>query len=153
MRENQNLKQQNNFLVSQVKTLFEKEKRFIQALKNARIQNKELATINEKLEQQLYFITKNTLGEIERIQKLIKNEKIVIYDEQVLSQASDVHKSDTPGWETEATINHTLEQLKLKVNTFMDHPNKTARFTQEKETRQNLKSSKYSQRSYADEAD
>jgi len=71
--------------VSQVKTLFEKEKRFIQALKNARIQNKELATINEKLEQQLYFITKNTLGEIERIQKLIKNEKIVIYDEQVLS--------------------------------------------------------------------
>jgi len=35
----------------------------------------------------------------------------------------------------------------------MDHPNKTARFTQEKETRQNLKSSKYSQRSYADEAD
>ena len=71
--------------MSQVKTLFEKEKRFIQALKNARIQNKELATINEKLEQQLYFITKNTLGEIERIQKLIKNEKIVIYDEQVLS--------------------------------------------------------------------
>ena len=49
------------------------------------MQNQELTKMNERLEHQLYFITKNTLREIERIQNLIKNEKIIICEEHALS--------------------------------------------------------------------
>lgn len=45
--ENRNLQDHNVFLVSQIKALFEREKRYVDALKRSKQQNQQLMTINE----------------------------------------------------------------------------------------------------------
>ena len=61
MVENNNLKEHNQFLVAQVKSLFAKEKESARMIKYLKAENRKMQEINGDLLEQLSQVTKNTL--------------------------------------------------------------------------------------------
>lgn len=63
------------------------------------------------------MLTTGILEEIERMQKLIELDRSILVDELKASEGSEIPKIlEGLGEETEATLNHNLEELKSRVN-------------------------------------
>jgi hypothetical protein len=91
--ENSNLKEHNTFLITQIKTLFEREKKYKKALLTGKEKIKKLENLNQHLQSQLMMLTSSIVAEIERMQKLIEFEKSIIEEDLRNSGASELRKS------------------------------------------------------------
>lgn len=69
--ENGNLKEQNSFLTAQVRSMFEREKRYQKALKRTREQLQQSEALNAHLHAQLRTLSGTVTAEIQRLQALL----------------------------------------------------------------------------------